>query len=60
MSVERDPLGLVSLFAEVDERPAGNSPVVAWAPTIYRLAYSDLGILRIIGAETDTSGKSRH
>jgi len=34
-------------------KTAGPSPVVAWAPTRYCLAYSDLGILRIIGVDTD-------
>ncbi len=34
-------------------RRAGPCPMVAWAPTRYCLAYSDLGILRIVGVDTD-------
>ncbi|KJZ79125.1 hypothetical protein HIM_01276 [Hirsutella minnesotensis 3608] len=34
-------------------KTAGSSPVVAWAPTRYCLAYSDLGVLRIIGVDVD-------
>ncbi|KAH0596408.1 hypothetical protein MHUMG1_05525 [Metarhizium humberi] len=34
-------------------KTAGSSPVVAWAPTRYCLAYSDLGILRIVGVDVD-------
>ncbi len=34
-------------------KTAGPSPVVAWAPTRYLLAYSDLGILRIAGLDTE-------
>ncbi|KAL2207355.1 WD40 repeat-like protein [Sarocladium strictum] len=34
-------------------KTAGACPVVAWAPTRYCLAYSDLGVLRIIGLDTD-------
>lgn len=33
-------------------KTAGACPVVAWAPTRYCLAYSDLGTLRIIGLDT--------
>ncbi|CAH0019398.1 unnamed protein product [Clonostachys rhizophaga] len=32
-------------------KTAGSCPVVAWAPTRYWLAYSDLGVLRIIGID---------
>lgn len=34
-------------------KTAGSSPVVAWAPTRYCLAYSDLGVLRIVGVDAD-------
>ncbi|KAG6273583.1 hypothetical protein E4U49_008044 [Claviceps purpurea] len=34
-------------------KTAGPCPVVAWAPTRYCLAYSDLGILRIVGVDVD-------
>ncbi|KAM0563887.1 hypothetical protein ACHAPJ_000094 [Fusarium lateritium] len=34
-------------------KTAGACPVVAWAPTRYCLAYSDLGILRIVGVDVD-------
>jgi THO complex subunit 3 len=34
-------------------KTAGSNPVVAWAPTRYCLAYSDLGVLRIIGVDVD-------
>ncbi|KYK55993.1 THO complex subunit 3 [Drechmeria coniospora] len=34
-------------------KTAGPSPVVAWAPLRYCLAYSDLGVLRIIGVDAD-------
>lgn len=34
-------------------KTAGSCPVVAWAPTRYCLAYSDLGTLRIVGVDTD-------
>ena len=34
-------------------KTAGASPVVAWAPTRYWLAYGDLGVLRIVGIDTD-------
>ncbi|KAF6838438.1 THO complex subunit 3 [Colletotrichum musicola] len=34
-------------------KTAGPCPVVAWAPTRYCLAYSDLGILRIVGVDAD-------
>ncbi|KAK0754098.1 WD40 repeat-containing protein [Schizothecium vesticola] len=34
-------------------KTATPSPAVAWAPTRYCLAYSDLGTLRIIGLDTD-------
>ncbi|KAG5912950.1 hypothetical protein E4U42_001679, partial [Claviceps africana] len=34
-------------------KTAGSCPVVAWAPTRYCLAYSDLGILRIVGVDID-------
>lgn len=31
----------------------GPSSLVAWAPTRYCLAYTDLGVLRIIGVDPD-------
>ncbi|KAK3394550.1 WD40 repeat-containing protein [Podospora didyma] len=34
-------------------KTAGPCEAVAWAPTRYFLAYSDLGILRIVGVDTD-------
>lgn len=34
-------------------KTASPSPVVAWAPMRYQLAYSDLGQLRIIGIDLD-------
>ncbi|TDZ61926.1 THO complex subunit 3 [Colletotrichum sidae] len=34
-------------------KTAGPCPVVAWAPTKYCLAYSDLGVLRIVGVDGD-------
>lgn len=34
-------------------KTAGACEAVAWAPTRYCLAYSDLGVLRIIGVDTD-------
>ncbi|KAK3487297.1 WD40-repeat-containing domain protein [Neurospora crassa] len=34
-------------------KTAGTCEAVAWAPTRYCLAYSDLGVLRIIGVDTD-------
>lgn len=34
-------------------KTVGPSPVVAWAPMKYCLAYSDIGSLRIIGVDTD-------
>ncbi|KAK7432570.1 hypothetical protein QQZ08_000777 [Neonectria magnoliae] len=34
-------------------KTAGSCPVVAWAPTRYCLAYSDLGVLRIAGVDVD-------
>ncbi|KAF4510496.1 hypothetical protein G6O67_002376 [Ophiocordyceps sinensis] len=34
-------------------KTAGSCPVVAWAPTRYCLAYSDLGVLRIVGVDVD-------
>lgn len=34
-------------------KTVGPSPVVAWAPTRYCLAYSDLGALRIVGVDVD-------
>lgn len=34
-------------------KTASSSPVVAWAPLKYQLAYCDLGQLRIVGVETD-------
>lgn len=37
-------------------KTAGASPIVAWAPLKYCLAYSDLGILRILGVDTDRKG----
>lgn len=34
-------------------KTATSSPVVAWAPTRYQLAYTDVGQLRIIGVDVD-------
>jgi len=34
-------------------KTAGPCEAVAWAPTRYCLAYSDLGVLRIIGLDAD-------
>ncbi|OAA79989.1 WD40/YVTN repeat-like-containing domain protein [Akanthomyces lecanii RCEF 1005] len=34
-------------------KTAGSCPVVAWAPTRYCLAYTDLGMLRILGVDVD-------
>jgi len=34
-------------------KTAGPCEALAWAPTKYILAYSDLGILRIIGHDMD-------
>lgn len=34
-------------------KTAGPCPVVAWSPVRYFLAYSDLGILRIVGIDTE-------
>ncbi|KAM0664125.1 hypothetical protein ACQRIT_001959 [Beauveria bassiana] len=34
-------------------KTAGSCPVVAWAPTRYCLAYTDLGVLRIVGVDVD-------
>jgi THO complex subunit 3 len=34
-------------------KTAGPCEAVAWAPTRYCLAYSDLGILRIIGVDAE-------
>ncbi|CEJ93314.1 Putative THO complex subunit 3 [[Torrubiella] hemipterigena] len=34
-------------------KTVGACPVVAWAPTRYCLAYSDLGVLRIVGVDVD-------
>lgn len=34
-------------------KTASPSPVVAWAPTRYQLAYSDLGQLRIVGIDLE-------
>lgn len=34
-------------------KTAGPCPVVAWAPTKYCLAYSDLGVLRIVGVDAE-------
>ncbi|KND90459.1 THO complex subunit 3 [Tolypocladium ophioglossoides CBS 100239] len=50
--------GLDIYHAETGEhvhtfKTAGSSPVVAWAPLRYCLAYSDLGVLRIIGVDVD-------
>lgn len=50
--------GLEVTHAETGEkvhtfRTAGSCPVVAWAPTRYWLAYSDLGVLRIAGIDAD-------
>ena len=47
--------GLEFTYAETGEhlftfKTASPCPVVAWAPNRYALAYSDLGILRIISA----------
>ncbi|KAK1757601.1 THO complex subunit 3 [Echria macrotheca] len=36
-------------------KTAGHSEAVAWAPTRYCLAYSDLGILRIVGLSSERS-----
>ncbi|KAK4162096.1 THO complex subunit 3 [Cladorrhinum sp. PSN259] len=50
--------GLEVTLAETGEhvhtfKTAGPCDTVAWAPTRYCLAYSDLGILRIIGVDAD-------
>lgn len=50
--------GLEISHAETGEhvhtfKTAGSCPVVAWAPTRYCLAYSDLGVLRIVGVDVD-------
>lgn len=34
-------------------KTAGPCEAVAWAPTRYCLAYSDLGMLRIVGLDAD-------
>lgn len=34
-------------------KTAGPCPVVSWAPTRYSLAYSDMGVLRIVGVDSD-------
>ncbi|KEZ41809.1 hypothetical protein SAPIO_CDS6803 [Scedosporium apiospermum] len=34
-------------------KTAGPCPIVSWAPTRYCLAYSDLGVLRIVGVDSD-------
>lgn len=34
-------------------KTAGSCPIVAWAPTRYCLAYTDLGVLRIVGVDPD-------
>lgn len=34
-------------------KTAGPCPIVAWAPTRYCLAYSDLSVLRILGVDSD-------
>lgn len=34
-------------------KTAGSCEAVAWAPTRYCLAYSDLGVLRIVGVDTE-------
>lgn len=34
-------------------KTAGSSPIVAWHPSRYQLAYSDLGGLKILGVEGD-------
>ncbi|KAH0424802.1 tho complex subunit 3 [Colletotrichum camelliae] len=34
-------------------KTAGPCPVVSWAPTRYCLAYSDLGVLRIVGVDAE-------
>jgi THO complex subunit 3 len=34
-------------------KTAGTCPVVSWAPTRYCLAYSDLGMLRIVGVDAE-------
>ncbi|PHH59762.1 hypothetical protein CDD81_2600 [Ophiocordyceps australis] len=38
-------------------KTAGSCPVVAWAPNRYWLAYSDLGVLRIVGVGGDGERK---
>lgn len=38
-------------------KTAGPAPIVAWAPLRYQLAYSDLGVLRILGVDTDSQRK---
>lgn len=38
-------------------KTAGPAPVVAWAPTRYQLAYSDLGQLRIVGVDLEKDKK---
>lgn len=38
-------------------KTATSSPVVAWAPTRYQLAYSDVGQLRIIGVDLEKDKK---
>lgn len=38
-------------------KTVGPSEVVAWAPTRYCLAYSDLGLLRIVGLLTTETDK---
>ncbi|KAK5651767.1 hypothetical protein OQA88_11729 [Cercophora sp. LCS_1] len=53
-----DSSGLVVFHTESGDpvhtfKTAGPSEAVAWAPTRYCLAYSDLGILRIVGVDTD-------
>ncbi|PHH68829.1 hypothetical protein CDD80_7209 [Ophiocordyceps camponoti-rufipedis] len=34
-------------------KTAGSSPVVAWAPLRYCMAYTDLGVLRVVGLDVD-------
>lgn len=52
------PVGIDVFHVESGEKvhtfkTASSSPVVAWAPMKYQLAYTDLGQLRIVGVETD-------
>lgn len=52
------PVGIDVFHVESGEKihtfkTATSSPVVAWAPLRYQLAYTDVGQLRIVGVETD-------